>query len=96
LRTVPAGDSHTRDSKLRATSRETRQIESFLKSIEEDYDVRVPVSLHDSTRSLGNLGEDTLAIAGGRGPKKITDVFFPQIDNVLAIGCINRNRKGFS
>jgi sulfhydrogenase subunit beta (sulfur reductase) len=60
-----------------------QQIESFLKSIESDYDVRVPIRLYDGTRSLGRLGEGPLAIVGSRIPKKITDVFFPQIDTVL-------------
>ena len=63
-----------------------QQIESFLKSMESDYDVRVPVRLHDGTRSLGRLGEGPLAIAGGRIPKKITSVFFPQIDTILTTG----------
>ena len=60
-----------------------QQIEAFLKSIESDYDIRVPVSLHDGTRSLGKFGEGDLAIEGGRVPKKITNIFFPQIDIVL-------------
>ena len=59
------------------------QIESFLKSMESEYDVRVPINLHDGTRTLGKLNEGPLAIAGGRIPKKITNVFFSQMERIL-------------
>ena len=60
-----------------------QEVESFLKSIESDYDVRVPISLHDGTRVLGKLNEGSLAIAGGCIPQKITNVFFPQMETIL-------------
>ncbi len=63
-----------------------QDIESFLRSIESIYDVHVPISLHDGTRTLGKLGGGPLAIAGGRIPQKITNVFFPQMETVLTIG----------
>jgi ferredoxin len=62
-----------------------QEVESFLKSIESNYDVRVPISLYDGTRSLGKLNEGPLAIAGGVIPQKITNVFFPQMETVLTI-----------
>ena len=63
-----------------------QEIESFLRSIESDYDVRVPISLHDSTRALGKLDEGSLAISGGCIPQKITNVFFPQMETILTAG----------
>jgi ferredoxin len=63
-----------------------QEIESFLKSIASDYDVRVPIRLHDGSRSLGRVGQGPLAIAGGRIPLKITHVFFPQMESVLTMG----------
>ena len=60
-----------------------QEVESFLRSIESDYDVLVPIGLHDGTRAMGKLSEGSLAIAGGRIPKKITNVFFPQMETVL-------------
>ena len=60
-----------------------KQIESFLRSIESDYDVRVPIKLHDGSRALGKLDKGSLAIDGGRIPQKITNVFFPQSETVL-------------
>ncbi|HUT47369.1 MAG TPA: 4Fe-4S dicluster domain-containing protein [Sedimentisphaerales bacterium] len=63
-----------------------QQLEAFFKTAESEYDVRVPIKLHDGTRSLGKLGEGPLALAGGVVPQKITNVFFPQIETVLTIG----------
>ena len=63
-----------------------QQLEAFFKSVESNYDVRVPIKLHDGTRTLGKLGEGPLALAGGVIPTKITNVFFPQIETVLTIG----------
>jgi sulfhydrogenase subunit beta (sulfur reductase) len=60
-----------------------QQLEAFFESAESDYDVLVPIKLHDGTRSLGKLGEGPLALAGGAVPQKITNVFFPQIETVL-------------
>ena len=61
------------------------QVESFLKSLESDYDVRVPVRLHDGTRSLGRLGDGPLALKGGRLPQKPTQAFFPQMEVILSL-----------
>jgi sulfhydrogenase subunit beta (sulfur reductase) len=63
-----------------------QQLEAFFKSVESDYEVLVPLRLHDGTRSLGKPGEGPLALAGGAIPQKITNVFFPQIETVLTIG----------
>jgi sulfhydrogenase subunit beta (sulfur reductase) len=63
-----------------------QQLEAFFKSAESDYDVQVPIRLHDGTRSLGKPGDGQLALAGGAIPQKITNVFFPQIETVLTIG----------
>jgi sulfhydrogenase subunit beta (sulfur reductase) len=63
-----------------------QQLEAFFKSAESDYDVQVPIRLHDGTRSLGKPVEGPLALAGGAIPQKITNVFFPQIETVLTIG----------
>jgi formate hydrogenlyase subunit 6/NADH:ubiquinone oxidoreductase subunit I len=62
-----------------------QKLKAFLKSAESNYDVRVPISLHDGTRSLGKYNEGPLAIAGGAIPQKITNVFFPQMETVLTI-----------
>ena len=63
-----------------------QQIESFLRSMESDYDVRVPINLHDDSRTLGKLDKGSLTITGGRIPQKITNVFFPQTETVLTTG----------
>jgi len=60
-----------------------QQLEAFFKSAESNYDVRIPIKLHDGTRTLGKLGEGPLALAGGVIPTKITNVFFPQNETVL-------------
>jgi formate hydrogenlyase subunit 6/NADH:ubiquinone oxidoreductase subunit I len=62
-----------------------RQIESFLRMLESDYDVRVPISSYDQTRTLGKLDDGPLALAGGAIPQKITAVFFPQTETILTI-----------
>lgn len=60
-----------------------QQLQAFFETAESDYDVRVPISLHDGTRALGKLGEGQLSIAGGAILQKITNVFFPQMETVL-------------
>ena len=62
-----------------------QELTSFFQSLEPDFDVRVPVRLHDGTRSLGKLNEGPLALAGGVVPKKITSVFFEHTQLVLSI-----------
>jgi len=60
------------------------EIEALLESLESQYDVRVPVIYIDGTRSLGAPGDGTLALKGGVVLNKITSVFFPQLEVVLA------------
>ena len=69
-----------------------QQIESFLRSMESDYDVRVPINLHDGSRALGKLDKSSLAIDGGRIPQKITNVFFPQSEGRLLM-CSSLNQR---
>jgi formate hydrogenlyase subunit 6/NADH:ubiquinone oxidoreductase subunit I len=52
------------------------ELETFLASLADEYDVRVPVRLLDGTRLLGRPEEGTLAI--GPLPRKSVEVFFPQ------------------
>lgn len=61
------------------------EVQSFLESMESRYDVRVPVRLHDGTRSLGRLADGPLALAGGALPHKPTCMFFPQMDVILSL-----------
>jgi sulfhydrogenase subunit beta (sulfur reductase) len=63
-----------------------QELEAFFRSLESDWDVRVPVRLHDGTRALGRLDEGPLALEGGHLPRKPTEVFFPQIEQVLTAG----------
>ena len=42
-----------------------KNLEVFLKSLERDYTVRVPIRLHDKTRVIGKLDEGPLAVMGG-------------------------------
>jgi len=63
-----------------------QELDAFFKSLEPDYDVRVPVSRHDGTRTLGAPGDGPLALAGGVVPSRITNVFFPHLEAVLAAG----------
>lgn len=54
-----------------------------LESLQDDYDMRVPIRLPDGTRVLGGLDEGPLALAGGRIARKPTDVFFPQLGSMF-------------
>lgn len=58
-------------------------LETFLKDLEQDFDLRAPVLQHDGTRALGRPDEEVLAIPGGRIPAKPTSVFFPQFERVF-------------
>ena len=60
-----------------------RELREFFKSIEADYDVRLPIGLHDGTRTFGKLGDGPLRLAGGALPGKPTCVFFPQMQRIL-------------
>jgi sulfhydrogenase subunit beta (sulfur reductase) len=62
-----------------------RQLETFFTRATYDFDVRVPVRLHDGTRSLAQPGEGDLSLCGGPLPQKITAVFFPQMEWILKI-----------
>lgn len=60
-----------------------RELHEFFISLEADYDVRVPIGLHDGTRTLGRLDEGPLMLTGGPLPTKPTNVFFPQMEEVF-------------
>jgi len=66
------------------------QLNDFLKSLAGDYDLRVPVVLHDGTRSIGSPDEGDIAVLGGKLPVKPTTVFFPQFDNILTVSANNK------
>lgn len=59
------------------------ELQVFIDSLKDEYDVRVPVKLSDGTRALGNSGEGPLSMEGGRIARKPTDIFFPQFDEML-------------
>lgn len=59
------------------------ELSEFLEAIASEYDVRVPIRLHDGTRALSRLGEGPLAISGGKLPAKPTSVFFPQSETMF-------------
>ncbi|HUT04736.1 MAG TPA: 4Fe-4S dicluster domain-containing protein [bacterium] len=61
------------------------QLKTFFESLQTDFDLRVPVKLHDGTRVLGGLSEGPLALQGGKIPQKPTSVFFPQFDEVFVV-----------
>jgi len=59
------------------------ELEAFFRSLEPDYDLRVPIALRDGTRTLGRMGEGALALEGGPLLLKPTSVFFPQYEMQL-------------
>lgn len=59
------------------------ELETFLRSLEPEYDVRAPIRLLDGSRALGRLSEGPLALPGGRIPHKPTAVFFPQQEQIF-------------
>jgi sulfhydrogenase subunit beta (sulfur reductase) len=61
------------------------ELKTFFKAIESDYDVRLPIRLHDGTRTLGKIDDGILSLRDGILPIKITSVFFPQLDCVLRV-----------
>jgi len=63
-----------------------QELKAFFRSLATDYDVRVPIRLHDGTRTLGRLDDGPLALRGGHLPRKLSEVFFPQAEPVLAAG----------
>ncbi|MBN2207799.1 MAG: 4Fe-4S dicluster domain-containing protein [Candidatus Coatesbacteria bacterium] len=60
-----------------------QELKTFFESLSAEFDLRVPVRLHDGTRVLGSLSEGPLALEGGKIPQKPTSVFFPQFDEVF-------------
>ena len=63
-----------------------QELDAFFRSLESTCDVRVPVARHDGTRTLGAPDEGPLKLAGGVVLKKITNVFFPQLETILVAG----------
>jgi len=61
----------------------TTEVEKFLQSLADKYQVLVPVTLLDGTRSLGQLGSYPLALAGGALPMKPSTVFSPYLETLL-------------
>jgi sulfhydrogenase subunit beta (sulfur reductase) len=61
------------------------ELRTFFKAIESEYDVRLPVCLHDGTRTIGKLDDGNLSLCGGTVPGKITSVFFPQLECMLRV-----------
>lgn len=62
------------------------ELEEAFASLEGDYDVRVPIALRDGTRTLGKVGDGSLALAGGAVPLKVTSLFFSQDEAILRSG----------
>lgn len=59
------------------------EIERFLQLLKNDYRVLVPIVLPDGTRSLGKLGDYSLALAGGALPMKPSGIFSPYLETLL-------------
>ena len=57
----------------------------FFNKIGNQYDLWLPIKLHDGTRSLGKIDDGELALAGGLLPMKPTNLFAPCIETVLEI-----------
>ncbi len=63
-----------------------QELARFFSALALDYDVRVPIRLHDGTRVLGAPREGVLSLDGGPLPRKITAVFFPQSEAFMSVG----------
>ena len=50
----------------------------FFASLEEEWDVRLPIRLPDGSRALGSLADGPPSLQGGPLPAKPTALFFPQ------------------
>lgn len=59
------------------------ELEIFLRSLEDEFDLRAPIRLRDGSRALGRLSEGPLALQGGRIPRKPTELFFAQQEKVF-------------
>jgi len=63
-----------------------QELDTFFRSLEATCNVQVPVAQHDGTRTLGAPADGPLKLAGGVVLKKITNVFFPQLETVFVAG----------
>ena len=61
----------------------TNEVEKFLRLLENEYRVLVPVVLPDGTRSLGEFGSYPLALAGGALPMKPSGIFSPYLETLF-------------
>jgi sulfhydrogenase subunit beta (sulfur reductase) len=61
---------------------EPRLVE-WLKSLEQEYQVYVPVELADGTRVMGTPDEGPVSLLGGQVAAKPTVFFFPQMDSLF-------------
>lgn len=60
------------------------ELKTFLKTLEAEYDVHLPIRLADGTRALGRLSEGEPALLGGKIPLKATSLFFPQWEQIFS------------
>lgn len=74
------------DKECRVKALTSQELAASFQSLQSDYDVLVPIHIHDGTRALAKPGDGPLALAGGAVPQKITNAFFPQMQRVLEIG----------
>jgi len=61
------------------------ELKSFLQALDSEYELYVPVTLPDGTRSLDALDKGELSLLGGKIPRKTTSVFFPQSEKMFTI-----------
>ncbi|CAL7960301.1 conserved hypothetical protein [Gammaproteobacteria bacterium] len=61
----------------------TKELQDFFQLLEAEYDVQIPIKLHDNTRTLGKIGEGEMALLGGVLPMKPTGVFAPYQEVIL-------------
>ena len=61
------------------------QLEDFLGSVRQEYEVVVPVALSDGTVSMGSPDEGRLSLTGRQTAARPASVFFPQCGRVLSI-----------
>lgn len=61
----------------------TKELQDFFQLLETEYDVQIPIKLHDNTRTLGKIGEGEMALLGGVLPMKPTGVFAPYQEVIL-------------
>ena len=61
------------------------QLLHFFKCLEKDWEVRLPVTLPDGTRTLGSLKDGPIALLGGSLPAKPTGAFFPQEEEIFRL-----------